>query len=449
MNPGTADELRRLAESLVESGRAAGADEVEVSVGDSSEFNVDVRLGKIENLVEAGSRQAGLRIIKDKKTAFASSSDLSRETLRDLVVRAVERAGLATADPCAGLPPLTRTEFDVARLRLFDPEVPEIDPAAKVKLAMETERVALADKRITNSYGASFATSVATGVLANSNGFLQGYDETHCSLSVNLQAGRTGAAVEDFWFSSGVRFKDLASPEEVARRAVERTVRQLHPRKIKTQSVPVVFEPLMTSWLMGFLFSCVSGVSVYQKTTFLADKLGRRIGNERLTVIDDGLLPGRPGTRPFDSEGVPCGRTTIVEAGILKNFLCNTYAGRKLDLPATGNGEGTGVSPNNFFLEPGTLTPEEIIASMDRGLVLIKTIGHGLNPTNGDISRGAFGLWVENGVIAYPVSEITIAGNLGRILMDIEMVGNDPELQTPVNGPTIKVREMTVAGTGA
>ncbi len=446
MNPGAAAELRDLAQSLVDFGRARGADEVEVSAGDSTEFNVDVRRGKIENLVEAGARQVGLKVIKDKKTAYASSSDLSRETLERLIQRAVERAQLATADEFAGLPSLSPKDFDVARLKLYDPKVPEIDPAVKVKLAMETERAALADKRITNSHGASFATHVTTGVLANSNGFMQSYDETFCSLSVSLQAGRTGGVVEDFWFSSGIRFQDLDPAESVARRAVERTVRQLHPRKIKTQSVPVVFEPLMTSWLIGFVFSCVSGVSVYQKTTFLADRLGQQVGNELVTIIDDGLLPGRPGTRPFDSEGVPCGRTIVFERGRLNNYLCNVYAGRKLGLPATGNGEGTGVSPNNFFLQPGTMTPDEIIASMDQGLILIKTIGHGLNPITGDISRGAFGLWVEKGEIAYPVSEITIAGNLGQILKDIEMVGNDPELQSPVNGPTIKIRELTVAG---
>lgn len=440
------DEIRALAQFLVEYGRSSGADEVEVGLVDAVEFSVDVRRGKIENLVEAGSRQMGFKVIKDKKTAYASSSDLGRETLKGLMRRAVQRAELATADEFAGLPPLSRREFDIDSLKLFDPRVPEMDPGAKVKLALETERLALADKRITNSHGASFDTQVTTGVLANSNGFLQGYDQTHCGLSVSLQAGRTNEKVEDFWFSSGVGLKDLDRPEAVARRAVERTVRQVNPRKVKTQSVPVVFEPLMTSWLMGFLFGCVSGVSVYQKTTFLSDKLGQQVGNELLTVIDDGLLPGRPGTRPFDSEGVPCGRTIVLERGRLNNFLCSTYAARKLGLPATGNGEGTGVGPNNFVLQPGTASAEEIIASLDKGLILIKTIGHGLNPITGDISRGAFGLWVEKGEVVYPVSEITIAGNLGRILKNVEMVGNDPELQSPVNGPTIKVRELTVAG---
>jgi len=439
-------ELLDLARSMVDYGRSLGADEVEVALGDSMEFNVDVRLGKIESLVEAGSRQLGFRVIKDKRTAFASSSDLSPETLKGLMRRAVERARLATSDEFAGLPPLSSRAVDVESLRLYDPDLPNVNSARKIELAMETERIALADKRITNSQGASFTSGESTSVLANSNGFLQAYDQTFCSLSVSLQAGRTNDKVEDFWFTSGVRFKDLAPAESVARAAVARTVRQINPRKIKTQRVPVVFEPLMTSWLMGFLFGCISGVSVYQKTTFLADKLGQRVGNGRVTVLDDALLPGRPGTRPFDAEGVPGGRTSVLDKGVLKNFLCNIYAARKLGLPVTSNSEGTSVGPNNFCLEPGPSSPQEIIGSMDKGLVLIKTIGHGLNPITGDISRGAFGLWVENGEVAYPVSEITIAGNLGQILQDIEMVGNDPELQSPVTGPTIKIRELTVAG---
>lgn len=187
-------------------------------------------------------------------------------------------------------------------------------------------------------------------------------------------------------------------------------------------------------------------MAVYQKATFLADRLGSRIGNENVTVIDDGLLPGRLGSRPFDTEGVACRRTVVVDKGILRHFLLNTYAARKLKLRSTGNADGTGVSPNNFYLLPGSASPDDIIASTKRGFLLIRTIGHGLNPVTGDISRGAFGLWVEDGHIAYPVSEVTISGNLEGILKNIEQVGNDLDFRTPVCGPTIKVAELTVAG---
>ena len=438
--------LKELAVSLVAFGKINGAEEIEVSIVDGYEFSVDVRLGKIENLVEAGSRFLGLRILKDKKTAFATSSDLSRETLQSLVKNAIKRASFASQDEFSGLPALSRRKINVSSLRLFDPEISNLGSEKKISLAMETEKIALEDKRITNSHGASFQTNEIKSVLANSNGFLEEYDQTYFGLSVGLQAGDTDSRVEGSWFSSKRHFNELERPEEVAKKAVERTVRQLKPRKIRTQNVPVIFEPLMTSWILGFLFACVSGVSIYQKISFLVDKLEERIGNSSVTVIDNGLMSRMLGTKPFDAEGVPCQKTRVIRRGILKNYLCNTYAARKLKLKSTGNSSGTGVSPNNFYLEPGSNSPEDIISSVDKGLILTRTLGHGLNPVTGDISRGAFGLWVENGEIAYPVSEITISGNLGEILNSIELIGNDLDFLSPVSGPTIKVGELTVAG---
>jgi PmbA protein len=439
-------ELKELAEKLVTFAKTNGADEVEIIVLDGYEFSVDVRLGEIENLVEAGSRSLGLKVIKDKKTAYASSSDLSLETLQRLVKNAVERAMLANYDEYSGLPSLSASQVDIASLKLFDPQMAELSADRKIAMAIETEKIALSDKRITNSHGASFETREVKGVLANSNGFLQEYEQTYCGLSLGLQAGETDSRVEDGWFSAKRYFHQLERPEEVAKKAVERTVRQLNPRKIKSQNVPVVFEPMMTSWLLGFLFACVSGTSIYQKTSFLVDKLGKRIGNEKVTVIDDGLMPSLLGTRPFDSEGVPSQKTLVVDKGILRNYLCNTYAARKLKLQSTGNADGAGVGPGNFYLVPGEMPPEKIISSLDKGLILIRTIGHGLNPVTGDISRGAFGLWVEKGQIVYPVSEITISGNLGHILNKIEMVGNDLDFRVPVAGPSLLVQELTVAG---
>jgi PmbA protein len=238
----------------------------------------------------------------------------------------------------------------------------------------------------------------------------------------------------------------LEPPRSIARKAVERTVRQLNPHKIKTQNAPVFFEPRMTAWLMGFLFTCVSGISIYQKTSFLVDRLGEKIGSDALTVLDHGLLPGRLGSSPFDSEGIPCQKTTVIDKGVLKNYICNTYAAKKLKTQSTGNADGKGIGPGNFFLQQGTSSAEDIISSLDRGLILTRVIGHGLNPVNGDISRGAFGLWVEKGEIIYPVSEITISGNLSHILKGIEVVGNDLEFRTPVCGPSVLVPQMTVAG---
>ena len=438
--------LTDLAEELIALGKKDGADEIEVTIIDGYEFRADIRFGETENHLEAGSRYLSFRVIKDQKTAYATSSDLSKETLQHLLKKSIQRAVLANPDEYSGLPPFSPKKIDLASLKLNDPEIPELPAEKKIALAKETEKIALQDKRITNSHGASFESNEIKFILANSNGFLDEYDQTLCSLSLGLQAGETDSRVEDYWFSSKRHFHELESAEEIALRAIERTVRQLNPRKIKTQKVPVVFESLMTSWLLGFLFSCVSGISIYQKTSFLVDRLGKRIGNERVTVFDDGLLPGKLGSKPFDSEGVPCQKTPVVERGILENYLCNTYAARKLRLKSTGNAAGSSVSPHNFYLQPGNHTPEEIISSVDKGLLLIRTLGHGLNPVTGDISRGAFGLWIEKGEVAYPVSEITISGNLGNILNQIEMVGNDLNFYTPLAGPTIKIQELTVAG---
>jgi PmbA protein len=438
--------LRDLAESLVVFARRCGADEAEVSVSDGYEFNVDVRKGRIETLVEAGSRVCGLRIIKDKKTAFASSSDLDLGTLKHLVRNAVRRAELGNPDEYAGSAPLSKETLDADSLKLYDPTIAGLDSKTRIGLALATERAALRDKRITNSYGATFASNEIRSVLAMSNGFVGEYAQTYCGLGVGLQAGDTDNRVEDSWSSSKRHFKDLESPEAIARKAVERTVRQLKPRKVKTQNVPVIFEPTQTAWLMGFLFGCVTGTAVFRKATFLEGKLGQRIGNRLVTVVDDGIIPGELGSHPFDSDGLPSRRTVVIERGVLKNYLCNHYAARKLGLKSTGNADGNGVGPNNFYLEPGTTSPKDIVAGTKRGLILIRTLGHGLNSVTGDISRGAFGLWVEDGEVIFPVSEVTISGNLGRILEGIEAVGNDLEFHSPVTGPTVKVAEITGAG---
>lgn len=439
-------ELTALAQSLVAFARSQGADEIEVSIMEGLEFSVDVRLGKVDSLVEAGSRYLGLRVIKDNKTASATSSDLNSETLKRLVKNSIRRAELANPDEFAGLPIPEPRAIETSALNIFDSEILELATEKKIALALETERIALSDKRITNSHGASFETKEIHSVLANSFGFIEEYTETYCGLGVGVQAGGTDSKVEDFWSSSKRHFRELESPEKIAKKAVERTVRQLRPRKIKTQIVPVIFEPTMTSWLLGFLFACVSGMAVYQKLSFLSDKFGEKIGDENISIYDDGQIPTLLGTHPYDSEGVPTQKTKVIENGILKNFLCNTYAGKKLNLPSTGNADGAGVGPNNFFLQPGNVSPEEIIRKTEKGLILIRTIGHGLNPVTGDISRGAFGLWVEDGEIAYPVAEITIAGNLGKILNQIEDLGNDLEFRSTICGPTIKIQELTVAG---
>lgn len=440
------NDLRLLADELVETGLKKGADEIEVTIYDGRTFEVTVRLGQIENLVEAGSKYCSIRVFKEKRKASFSTSDLSRPALFSLVDRAIKRAALTQPDQLAGLPERPKYKVDELSLKLSDPALTELKPEKKIELALETEKIGLADRRLTNSFGASFVTNELKNILVSSNGFSGEYDETYASLSLGLQAGQGDQLVEDYWLSSARHLKDLASPQEVAKEALSRTVRQLNSRQVKTQTVPVIFEPLMTSWLLAFLFQCVSAQAVYQKASFLADRLGDRVGDKSLRIIDDGLLPGKLGSKPFDAEGVPAQTTLVIDSGFLKNFLCDTYAGRKLGLASTGNADENGIGPNNFYLQSGSASPEEIIRSTGKGLLLTRTIGHGLNPVTGDISRGAFGLWIEDGQITFPVSGITVSGNLGEILKSIEMTGSDLNFYSQFSGPTIKVAEMTVAG---
>lgn len=439
--------MKDLAEYLVTYGCQQGADEIEVSIQHGSEFSVEVRFGEIERLIQAGSRYVALRLIKDKKTAFATSSDLDKNTLQELVKNAIKRAALANPDEFSGLPALNTKIPDLASLQLYDEKILKLTSEEKINLAKKTEELALQDKRIANSHGASFETRNVTSFLCNSKGFSHNFSETLVSLGLGLQAGETDNIVEDYWSSTKRHISDLDPPELIANRAVERTVRQLNPKKIRTQSVPVIFEKEMTSWLLGFLFACISGIAIYNRASFLVDKLNTQIGNDLVTVFDDGLLPKKLGTGPFDSEGVPSQKTTVVHKGILNNYLCNTYAARRLGLDSTGNASGNGVGPSNFYMQAGSSSMQDMISSLEKGLVLIRVLGHGLNPLTGDLSRGAFGLWVENGEIVYPVSEITISGNLGSILNQVEMLGSDLDFRSPVSGPSLKIRELLIAGT--
>ncbi|MFW6161025.1 MAG: TldD/PmbA family protein [Acidobacteriota bacterium] len=441
------DSLRQLVERLVTFASAHGADEVEVKLSEGIEFNVDVRLQEIENLLEARPKTISFKIIKDKKTAWASSSDFKKDNLYSLIKNAIKRAELTQPDKFAGLPEYDSLNYpDPEKLEIYDPEIKELNSREKIQLALKTEKTALADTQITNSHGASFFSREEYNILGNSKGFLGSYRESLFSLGIGLQAGETNQRAEDGWHSNSRFFRNLDSPEKVAQKAVARTIRHLNPQKISTRIVPVILEPLMTSWLLGFLFHCLSGPVLYRQESFLVNRLEDQIGGNNITVIDHGLMPGKLGTRPFDEEGNPTRKTMVIDKGILKNYLCDTYSAKKLGLNSTGNAARSGVASNNFYLEPGNQSPEEIISELEEGLLLTRVIGHGLNPVTGEISRGAFGLWIEKGKILHPVAEITISGNLEEILKKIIRVGSDLDFRRQICGPTIMVEEMILAG---
>jgi PmbA protein len=255
----------------------------------------------------------------------------------------------------------------------------------------------------------------------------------------------------DYWYSTARKFDRLDAPAEIGEEAARRALRRLGARKVPTQKVPVVFAPTIAGGLLGNLCSAISGSAIYRGASFLVDHLGERIAPDHVTVYDDGTLPMALGSKPFDGEGLPTRRTTVVENGVLRSYLLDTYSARKLGMQSTGNaargaGDPPGVSPTNFYLKPGSHTPEELIASVPNGLYVTGLIGFGVNLVTGDYSRGASGLWIENGELTYPVEEITIAGNLRHMLADIEMIGNDLDMSRKIAAPTLKIGSMTIAG---
>jgi PmbA protein len=444
--------LSELAGEVVKRALAAGASDAECTISEGDEFSANVRMRELENLKEAGSRGAGLRILIGKKTGASYTSDLSNEGIEHLVKSAIELADITTEDPHAGLPEPEELGALAGDLQLYSPDVEQLETALKIETARRAEEAALsADPRISNSEGASFDTHVGRHIFANSRGFAGDYRATYCSLSA-IPVARDGDSMErDYWYTIARGFAQLESPEEVGRTAAQRALRRLHAVKVDTQKVPVVFEPRTARTLLDNLFEAVHGMSIYRHESFLAGKLGEKVASENVTVADDGTVPGLFGTSPFDDEGVPSRRTVVIERGVLKNYLLNTYAARKLGMKTTGNAArgltgNAGIGRGNFYMEKGVQTPEQIVAGIPNGFYVTELMGFGVNIVTGDYSRGAAGLWIRNGELAFAVSEVTIAGNLKDMLLGMEAVGSDLEFRGSVAAPTLKIGEMTVGG---
>jgi PmbA protein len=448
----TANHLLDLARDIVRRAQSSGATDAECTIAEGDEFSVSVRMREIENIKEAGSRGAGLRILIGKKTGASYTSDLSAEGVDRLVKSAIELADITSPDPHAGLPEREELGGIEGDLGLYCAEVADLRTELKIDSAKKAEEAALsADPRIANSEGASFDSHLGRHVFANSRGFAGEYRTSYCSLSASPVA-RDGESMErDYWYTMARNFPALEPADYVGRVAAERALRRLNAVKVDTQKVPVVFEPRTARSLLDNLFDAVHGMSIYRQESFLAGKLGERVADNSVTVIDDGTLPGLFGTSPFDDEGVASRRTVVIERGVLKSYLLNTYAARKLGLKTTGNASrgltgNAGIGHGNFFLEKGTRTPEEIIAGIPNGFYVTELMGFGVNVVTGDYSRGAAGLWIRNGELAFAVSEVTIASNLSDMLMGIEAIGSDLEFRGSIAAPTVKIGEMTVGG---
>jgi PmbA protein len=445
-------ELLELAQDVVRRAQAAGATDAECTIAEGEEFSANVRMREVENLKEAGSRGAGLRILIGRKTGASYTSDLSEDGIQHMVKSAIELADITTEDPHADLPGVEELGSIPGDLGLYSADVEGLETALKISTAKRAEEAALsADPRITNSEGASFDTHVGRHIFANSRGFAGEYRSSYCSLST-VPVARDGESMErDYWYTIARGYGGLESPEEVGRIAAKRALRRLNAVKVDTQKVPVVFEPRTARTLLDNIFEAVHGMSIYRHESFLAGKLGEKVAVDALTVIDDATIPGLFGTSPFDDEGVPSRRTVVIERGVLKSYLMNTYAARKLGMKTTGNASrgltgNAGIGHGNFFIEKGVQTPEQILAGIPNGFYVTELMGFGVNIVTGDYSRGAAGMWIRNGELAFPVSEVTIAGNLKEMLMGLEAIGSDLEFRGSVAAPTLKIGEMTVGG---
>jgi PmbA protein len=446
------ENYQALCEHVLDLARKAGADEAEVMLGAGDEFSVTVRRGEVEKLIEAGSRTLGLRVFKNGRTSSTYSADLTPAALAHFVERAVDLASIADPDPFAGLPEWEERP-SLPDLKLSDPAVAALSADEKIAQALRCEQSAFdLDPRITNSDGASFGTDVSTLVLLNSRGFSGSYESSYASLAIEVMADDAdGKKRNDHWFSIERALDRLESPEEIGRKAAERALRRLGARKVATKAVPVVFDPLAAAGLLRTVAGAASGAALDRLSTFLIGSENNKVGSDLLTLTDDALIPGRLGSRPFDDEGVASRVNPIFEGGAFRGYLFDTYTAKKTGHQSTGNcrrsiGGPPSVGTSNLYLQPGTAMPEEILSSVEDGLYVTDMMGFGVNLTTGDFSRGAAGLWIERGRLAYPVTEITISGNLRQMLQDLEMTGSDLEWRGSMAAPTIKLRSMMVSG---
>jgi PmbA protein len=450
-------ELLSLGDTILRMARErGGADMVaECVLRSGAELSAKVRKGEPELVEEAGTRSAGLRVIQNKRVASTSTSDLTERGIERFVADAIELVGLSQEDPFAG-PADPKLLCDPARqpdLDLYDPAGGAVDAAQAIAMAREGEAAAFAfDPRITNSEGATFGRNAGGAAIVLSSGFRATYKGSYQSLYVvPVAADEGGKNRRGYHYSARRYLADLDPPAEVGREAARRTLRKLGARTVPTCEVPVVFDPDAARSILGMLAGCIMGSAIWRKSSYLVGREGTRVASDLVNVVDDPLLPRAPGSRPFDGEGLASRRNVVVEKGILRTYLCDSYSARKLSRESTasaarGGGAGVGPSTTNFVLQPGTDSNAAIIKGTKRGLYVNEMMGFGFNAVTGDFSRGAAGFWIENGELAYPVSEVTISLNIDQLWQTLDAVGSDLDMRTSTASPTIRVAKMTVAG---
>jgi len=437
-----------LLQDLIAAAKKAGADAADALFVENVSSSVSYRLGKLEDVERSESSDIGLRVFVGQKVAFVSSTDFSKEALAGLPSRAVAMAKLAPEDKFACLAPRERLARSFPALDLEDSEEPSADRL--VEHARVVEEAAMAVAGITNSEGGGAGFSRSAIALATSEGFFGGYAGTSHSIGVAVLAGEGTEMERDYDHTSARRLSDLESAEVVGKRAGERTVARLNPRKVKSQAVPVVFDPRESAGLIGHLAGAISGNAIARGVSFLKECMGQEICAPSITIVDDPHRIRGLRSKPFDGEGVANKKVAVIENGVLKTWLLDCSSARQLGLETTGHAaRGTGGPPHpsatNFYMEPGALSPEELIADIKEGFYITELMGMGVNTVTGDYSRGASGFWIENGKIAYPVSEVTIAGNLKDMYRRL-VPASDLVFRYGTNAPTCRIEGMTVAG---
>ncbi|MBX9948841.1 MAG: hypothetical protein K2Y39_06750 [Candidatus Obscuribacterales bacterium] len=434
--------LEALAQFVIGEAKRLGASDSDVSISTWTSVDTTVRMGDVEKLETAAQgRSLTVRVFVGKVVTTASTSDFTRRAITKVVRSLIVVAKAAQPDEYAGLPDKEDLASLIPDLDLADTSMSKLSVADKIAMAKACEDAALGfDGRINNSQGASFSDSFGLTVYANSRGFTGSYNGSRCSLSCSVVAQQGDSMQTDGWYTSNRKLAKLGTPDSIGQEAARRVLRRLGAVRGKSQEVPVVFDPVMAAQLLGQFAGVAHGSAIYRRTSFLVDKLGEQVACPELTVIDDGLMPGGLGSRPFNGEGQASRQRTIVDNGKLASYFLDSYSARKLGTRPNGG------SQSNLYIKPGTKTPEEIIATVKNGLYLTHVSGPGFNGVTGDYSRGASGIWIENGELAYPVQEITIAGNVLAMLKSVEEIGNDLEFRSSVASPTLKIGSMMIAG---
>ena len=434
------DELRNVAEDVLVRARRRGAEQAEVGLSVDTGLAVNVRLGEVETVEHTRDRGLALTVYVKGRKATASTADLAPDSIDKTLEQALAIARYTEVDPCAGLADADRLAREPMDLDLWHPW--DLDVATAIELARRCEQAGLDDPRIRNSEGASVHAGGSLSVYANSHGFNGADAGTRHSISCALIAGEGDAMQRDDWYTYARAAQDLAEPESVGRMAAQRTVSRVGARAIATCEVPVLYAPEVARGLIGHLLSAVSGGALYRKASFLLDKAGHRILPDWMNIREYPHLRRGLGSSWFDAEGVATIDQPLVTGGILNRYLLGSYSARKLGLASTGNAGGV----HNIVVEPGEQDFAELLRSMGRGLLVTEVMGQGVSTVTGDYSRGASGYWVENGEIAWPVEEITIASNLARMFEGIQAVGRDVDLRSHILTGSILVDRMTVAG---